>query len=113
MHVLPCRYVFRMKTDVGPKVRIVAKGFRQIQGVEYYDNYAPVGSLTAVRLFLAIVAGNDLHCDQMDVVTAFLNGDLNEEVYMEVPSGFRDPKRPNLVCRLLKAIYCLKQAQTK
>eukprot|EP00171_Calliarthron_tuberculosum_P023532 IDg23532t1 len=110
MHVIPCRYVFRIKANVGPKVRIVAKGFRQIQGVEYYDTYAPVVSLTAVRLFLAIVACNDLHCDQMDVVTAFLNGDLTEEVYMEVPPGFRDPKRPNLVCRLLKAIYGLKQA---
>eukprot|EP00171_Calliarthron_tuberculosum_P022031 IDg22031t1 len=110
MHVLPCRYVFKIKTDVGPKVRIVAKGFRQIHGVDYYDTYAPVVSLTAARLFLAIVAHNDLRCDQMDVVTAFLNGDLDEEVYMEVPAGFRDPKRPNSVCKLLKAIYGLKQA---
>eukprot|EP00171_Calliarthron_tuberculosum_P023309 IDg23309t1 len=112
MHVIPCRYVFRVKADVGPKVRIVAKGFRQIEGVEYYDTYAPVISLTAARLFLAIVSQKNLHCDQMDVVTAFLNGDLTEEVYMEVPAGFRDPKRPNLVCKLLKAIYGLKQAQS-
>ena len=110
MHVIPCRYVFRVKPDVGPKVRIVAKGFRQVHGVEYHDTYAPVVSLSVVRLFLCLVNLFDLECDQMDVVTAFLNGDLEEEIYMEVPAGFRDPNKPNLVCRLLKALYGLKQA---
>jgi len=71
MHVLPCRYVFRVKQNA-PKVRIVAKGFRQIQGVDYNETFAPV--------------------------------------VMEVPAGFKDPKRPNLVCKLLKALYGLKQA---
>eukprot|EP00171_Calliarthron_tuberculosum_P021771 IDg21771t1 len=110
MHVLPCRYVFKVKKDVGPKVRIVAKGFRQVHGVDYNDTYAPVVSLTAVRSFLATVSGMDLECDQMDVVTAFLNGDLDEDIYMEVPEGFKDPSKPNLVCKLKKALYGLRQA---
>lgn len=110
MHVIPSRYVFRVKKDVGPKVRIVAKGFRQIPGLEYTDTYSPVVSFSVVRLFLALVAHHDLECYQMDVVTAFLNGDLSEEIYMTVPDGFRDPDRPNLVCKLMKALYGLKQA---
>ena len=110
MNVIPCRYVFRVKKDVGPKVRIVAKGFRQVPGVDYNETYAPVVSLSIVRLFLCLVNLLDLECDQVDVVTAFLNGDLDEEIFMEVPAGFRDPNRPNLVCRLLKALYGLKQA---
>eukprot|EP00171_Calliarthron_tuberculosum_P022843 IDg22843t1 len=110
MHVLPCRYVFKVKKDVGPKVRIVAKGFRQIHGVDYNETYAPVVSLTALRCFLATIASLDLECDQMDVVTAFLNGDLDEDIYMEVPAGFKDPTQPNVVCKLQKALYGLKQA---
>ena len=112
MNVIPCRYVFRVKKDVGPKVRIVvAKGFRHVPGVGYNETYAPVVSMSIVRLFLCLVNLLDLECDQMDVVTAFLNGDLDEEIFMEVPAaGFHDPNRPNLVWRLLKALYGLKQA---
>ena len=109
MHVLPCRYVFKVKNS-GPKVRIVAKGFRQVHGVDYHETFAPVISLASVRCLLAIVARLDLELYQMDVVTAFLNGELDEVIYMEVPAGFRDPNRPNLVCKLLKALYGLKQA---
>ena len=57
-----------------------------------------------------MVAHLDLELFQMDVVTAFLNGDLDEDIYMEVPAGFKDPRRPELVCKLLKALYGLKQA---
>ena len=109
MHVLPCRYVFRVKQGM-PKVRIVAKGFRQVQGVDYHETFAPVVSLPTMRCFLSIASSLDLECDQMDVVTAFLNGDVEEEIYMEVPAGFRDPANPNLVCKLQKALYGLKQA---
>eukprot|EP00171_Calliarthron_tuberculosum_P002755 IDg2755t1 len=110
MHVLPCRYVFRVKKDVGPKVRIVAKGFRQVHGVDYNETYALSKVLPAVRCFIATVASMDLECDQMDIVTAFLNGDLDEDIFMEVPAGFKDPARPNIVCKLQKALYGLKQA---
>eukprot|EP00171_Calliarthron_tuberculosum_P001088 IDg1088t1 len=109
MHVIPCRYVFKVKNNT-PKVRIVAKGFRQVHGVDYSETYAPVVTLATVRVFLSIIATLDLECDQMDVITAFLNGDLEEDIYMQVPSGFKDKSKPNLVCKLHKALYGLKQA---
>ena len=109
MNVLPCRYIFKLKNG-SPKVRIVAKGFRQVHRVDYNDTYAPVVSLTTVRCFLAIVTHFNLECDQMDVVTAFLNGTLEEEIFMEVPAGFRNSSKPNQVCKLEKALYGLKQA---
>ena len=109
MEVIPCRYVFRVKNGL-PKVRIVAKGYQQIHGVNYFDTYAPVISFTAVRCFLAFVTQMNLHCDQMDVVTAFLNGDLEETIYMELPSGFTNRNTTGKVCHLHKAIYGLKQA---
>ena len=110
MHVIPFLYVFRVKKDVGPKVRICAKGFAQLLGLEYGDTFSSVVCFTVVRCFFAIVCFFDLECDQMDVVTAFLNGDLDKVIYMELPFGFRDPNRPHLVARLLKSLYGLKQA---
>lgn len=109
MHALPCRYVFKIKNGC-PKVHIVAKGFRQIHGVDYNETFAPVVTLSAVRFLLVIVAYLDLDLFRMDVITAFLNGDLSEDIYMEVPEGFKDPSKPNTVCKLHKALYGLKQA---
>ena len=109
MNVLPCMYVFTLK-DSGPKARIVAKGCRQVHGVDYGETYAPVVKFTSVRVMLATVAVNDLELHQMDVVTAFLHGDIDKDIYMEVPGGFKDPSRPDLVCKLRKALYGLKQA---
>ncbi len=109
MNVLPCMYVFTLK-DSGPKARIGAKGCRQVHGVDYGETYAPVVKFTSIRIMLATVAIQDLELHQMDVVTAFLHGDLDKNIYMEVPGGFKDPSRPNLVCKLLKALYGLKQA---
>ncbi len=105
MNVLPCMYVFALK-DSGPKVRIVAKGCgsRQVHGVDYGETYAPVVKFTSVRVMLATVAVQDLELHQMDVVTAFLHGNLDKDIYMEVPAGFKDPSRPNLVCKLLKTL---------
>ena len=74
------------------------------------ETYAPVVSMSIVRLFLCLVNLLNLECGQVDVVTVFLNGEIDREIFMEVPAGFRDPNRPNLVCRLLKALYVLKQA---
>ena len=109
MHVLPSKYVFKMKTT-GPKARVVAVGFRQVHGVDYMETYAPVVNIITVRMFFAVIVQMDLELEQMDVVTAFLYGDLDEDIFMEVPEGLRDSKQPNLVCRLLKSIYGLKQA---
>ena len=109
MHVLPCKYVFKIKAGK-PKVRMVICGSRQIYGVDFNETFAPVVKLTTVRTVLAVAASMDLECEQMDVVTAFLHGDLDENIYMTIPSGFEDPKLEGKVCKLLKALYGLKQA---
>ena len=109
MNVVPSRYVFKVKHGK-PKARICAKGFRQVHGVDYTETFAPVVTIAAIRVLLSLAAILGLYVDIMDFITAFLNGDLEETIYMEVPAGFRDPNRPNLVCKLLKALYGLKQA---
>ena len=109
MKVLPSKYVFKFKIT-GPKARVVALGLLQVHGVDYIETYAPVVNIITIRLLLALVAQLDLELDQMDVITAFLYGDIDIDIYMEVPEGLKDPKRPNLVCKLLKSLYGLKQA---
>ena len=96
MNVLPSKYVFRMKSS-GPKARLVALGLLQVHGVDYMETYAPVVNIITVRMLFALVATMDFELDQMDVVTAFLYGDLDEDIYMEVPEGLRDSKHPDLV----------------
>ncbi|KAK1681229.1 hypothetical protein QYE76_042077 [Lolium multiflorum] len=92
------------------KARLVAKGFRQIQGVDYDETFSPVAKLKSVRILLAIAAFFDYEIWQMDVKTAFLNGDIEEELYMVQPKGFVDPKNADKVCKLQRSIYGLKQA---
>ena len=92
------------------KARLVARGFQQIEGIDYSETFAPVIKFTTIRLLLALVAHFDLELHQMDVVTAFLNGDLDEDIYMEQPEGCVDSTDTDFVCKLLKAIYGLKQA---
>jgi hypothetical protein len=92
------------------KSRLVARGFSQIEGIDYSETYAPVVKFTSVRVILAICAALDLDLEQMDAITAFLNGELDELVFMEQPEGFEQGDRNDFVCKLLKAIYGLKQA---
>ena len=92
------------------KARLVAKGFRQIQGVDYDETFSPVAMLKSVRILLAIAAFFDYEIWQMDVKTAFLNGNVEEELYMVQPEGFIDPKDAGKVCKLQRSIYGLKQA---
>ena len=89
MKVIPSRYVFKIKNS-GPKARIVAKGFRQVHGVDYVETFAPVISLTAVRLLLFLVVLLDLEADQMDFITAFLNGSLDELCLLYTSPSPRD-----------------------
>nr|GFB84269.1 zinc finger, CCHC-type [Tanacetum cinerariifolium] len=70
------------------KARLVIQGFRQKEGIDYFDTYAPVARITTIRLLLALAAIHNLVIHKMDVKTAFLNGDLDEEVYMKQPGGF-------------------------
>ncbi|KAD4586033.1 hypothetical protein E3N88_23634 [Mikania micrantha] len=109
------RWIFKrkMKADGSIdkyKARLVIKGFRQKEGVDYFDTYSPVTRITSIRLVLAIAALRNLEVHQMDVKTAFLNGDLEEEIYMEQPEGFSAPGQEGKVCKLVKSLYGLKQA---
>ena len=89
----------------------MARGFSQIYGVDYLDTYAPVVKLTSIRILLAIAAIYGLEIHQMDIMTAFLAGDLEEEIFMEQPEGFEvGTKEDDLVCRLRRSLYGLKQA---
>lgn len=88
----------------------MAKGYNQQEGIDYEDTFSSVVRFTSVRLILAIVANLDLELHQMDVKTAFLNGELEEEIYMQQPVGFIVEGQEQKVCRLLRSIYGLKQS---
>ncbi|GJS60091.1 retrotransposon protein, putative, ty1-copia subclass [Tanacetum coccineum] len=113
--IVGSKWLFKKKTDMDGavyvfKARLVAKGFTQTYGVDYEETFSPVADIRAIRILIAIAAYYDYEIWQMDVKTAFLNGHLSEEVYMEQPEGFVDPKYPNHVCKLKRSIYGLKQA---
>nr|GEW91580.1 retrotransposon protein, putative, unclassified [Tanacetum cinerariifolium] len=92
------------------KARLVARGCRQVEGIDFEESFAPVPRLEAIRIFLAYAAHKNMVVYKMDVKTAFLNGNLREEVYVSQPDGFMDPDNPNHVYKLKKALYGLKQA---
>ncbi|KAL5824162.1 hypothetical protein ACOSQ3_020225 [Xanthoceras sorbifolium] len=110
-----CKWVFKTKKDsLGNieryKARLVAKGFTQKEGIDYTETFSPVSKKDSLRVILALVAQFDFELQQMDVKTAFLNGDLEDEVYMKQPEGFPSSDGEQLVCKLKKSIYGLKQA---
>ena len=110
-----CKWVLKTKKDAKGKIerfkaRLVAKGYTQKEGVDYIETFSPVSSKDSFRIIMALTAHFNLELRQMDVKTTFLNGDLYEEVYMKQPEGFVVDGKENMVCRLQKSIYGLKQA---
>ncbi|MGI4673437.1 reverse transcriptase domain-containing protein, partial [Klebsiella pneumoniae] len=96
--VIGTKWVYRNKLDgdgivTRNKARLVAKGYSQEEGIDYDETYAPVARLEAIRIFLAFAAHSNFKVYQMDVKSAFLNGELEEEVYVEQPPGFEDRSR--------------------
>ena len=92
------------------KARLVAKGYSQQKGIDFDETFAQVARLEAIRIFLAYAAHANFKVYQMDVKSAFLNEELEEEVYVQQPPGFEDPNFPDFFYRLFKALYGLKQA---
>ncbi|GKF77623.1 retrovirus-related pol polyprotein from transposon TNT 1-94, partial [Tanacetum coccineum] len=92
------------------KARLVAHGYRQEEGIDFEESFAPVARLEAIRNFLAFAAHMNMVVYQMDVKTVFLNGNLGEEVYVSQLVGFVDKDNPNHVYKIKKALYGLKQA---
>ena len=102
VRAIECKWIFKKKTDADGnvyiyKARLVAKGFHQIQGVDYDETFSPIAVLKCIRILLAIVVYYDYEIWQMDVKTAFLNGNLSEDVYMTQPEGFVDQQNARKV----------------
>jgi hypothetical protein len=114
-NVIGTKWVFRNKQDenginVRNKARLVAQGYTQVEGLDFDETFAPVARLEAIQTLLAYATSHNIKLYQMDVKSAFLNGKINELVYVEQQPGLEDSKKPNHVYKLSKALYGLKQA---
>ncbi|WRX09055.1 Reverse transcriptase [Theobroma cacao] len=121
-HVIGCKWIYKVKLKANGeieryKTRLVAKGYNQIPGFDYQETFNPVAKYSTVKVFFALVATNGWSLSQSNVNNVFLNGDLDEEVYIEIPQGYvvqeECPKGSKLVYELHKFLYGLKQASKK
>jgi hypothetical protein len=112
---ISCKWVLKKKlnpdgTVARYKARLVARGFSQVEGLDYSETFSPVLRMASFRLLMALATILDLEVHHLDVQTAFLHGDLPEEIYMSQPPGFESHSQPNYVCRLHRSLYGLKQS---
>src|ERR1044071_9012350 len=109
-NIIGTKWIFLKKQDedgivVRNKARLVAQGYTQIEGIDFGETYTPVAHLESIRVMLAFANFNGILIYQMVVKSDFLNGEIEEEVYVMQPPGFEDPKKPIMVYRLHKALY--------
>jgi hypothetical protein len=114
-NVIDTKWVFRNKLNEDGQVtrnksRLVCKGYAQIEGINFEETFAPVAKMEEIRLLLAYACSKNIKVYQMDVKSSFLNGELEEEVYIEQPEGFQLSENIDYVCKLNKTLYGLKQA---
>ncbi len=111
-----CKWVYKKKEGIPGveparfKARLVAKGFSQKEGIDYHEVFSPVVKHKTIRVLLAMVSALDFELEQLDVKTAFLHGNLEENIYMTQPEGFQDPEKKEYACLLKKSLYGLKQS---
>jgi hypothetical protein len=115
VNLIDSRWVFKVKLHADGSIErykacLVAKGFKQRYGLDYEETFSPVVKLATVRLLLSLALSCGWHLRQLDIQNAFLNGFLDEQVYMRQPPGFADPAKPGHYCRLIRSLYGLKQA---
>ena len=114
-NVIGTKWIFKNKMNekgqiVRNKARLVCKGYAHIEGQDFDKTFAPVARMEAIKMFLAYACHKNFKVYQMNVKSAFLNGNLEEEVYMEQPEGFSLTDKSDYVCKFKKALYGLKQA---
>ncbi|GKF11150.1 retrovirus-related pol polyprotein from transposon TNT 1-94, partial [Tanacetum coccineum] len=112
--IITLKWIYKVKLDelrfvLKNKARLVVRGYHQEEGIDFEESFTPVGRLESIRIFIAFAAHMNMIVYQMYVKTAFFNGILREEVYVNQPDGIVDPENPNHVYKLKKALYGLKQ----
>jgi hypothetical protein len=114
-NVISTKWVYRNKLNedghvTRNKARLVCKGYIQVEGINFEETFSPVARMEAIRLLLAYACSKNIKVYQMDIKSTFLNGELEEEVYIEQPKGFQLSENADYVCKLKKALYGIKQA---